>query len=149
MIIFIYFVFMFPIINLHIYTCSMDVRKQRKSVRSYCHDGSTSTSLRTTGNIWQKLTNKIILQKVTPTTANNNKHLNTTHFIEFSIHKKMWLNLFITNLQAKIMWAQLSEEQKQSYGEDYFENALRSLEKYTKAVIEYSKRYTIYNCVTV
>lgn len=34
------------------------------------------------------------------------------------------------------MWAQLSEEQKQSYGEDYFENALRSLEKYTKAVIE-------------
>lgn len=37
-------------------------------------------------------------------------------------------------LQAKIMWAQLSDEQKEAYGEDYFEQALRSLEKYTKVV---------------
>lgn len=48
-----------------------------------------------------------------------------------------WLiSSFFFVYQAKIMWAQLSEEQKQSYGEDYFENALRSLEKYTKAVIQ-------------
>lgn len=32
------------------------------------------------------------------------------------------------------MWKQLSEEQRHSYGEDYFEAALRSLEKYTEAV---------------
>lgn len=32
------------------------------------------------------------------------------------------------------MWSQLSEEQKKSYGEDYFERALRSLEKYTDKV---------------
>uniref|UniRef100_A0A336M7P3 CSON005882 protein n=1 Tax=Culicoides sonorensis TaxID=179676 RepID=A0A336M7P3_CULSO len=34
--------------------------------------------------------------------------------------------------QAKQMWKQLSEEQRHSYGEDYFEAALRSLEKYTE-----------------
>lgn len=32
------------------------------------------------------------------------------------------------------MWSQLSEEQKKSYGEDYFERALRSLEKYIDKV---------------
>lgn len=32
------------------------------------------------------------------------------------------------------MWNQLSAEQKQNYGEDYFERALRSLEKYTEKV---------------
>lgn len=32
------------------------------------------------------------------------------------------------------MWNQLSVEQKQNYGEDYFERALRSLEKYTEKV---------------
>lgn len=30
------------------------------------------------------------------------------------------------------MWRQLSDEQKKSYGEDYFETAMRSLEKYQK-----------------
>lgn len=33
------------------------------------------------------------------------------------------------------MWALLSDEQKQTYGEEYFEQALRSLEKYTNVVI--------------
>lgn len=33
------------------------------------------------------------------------------------------------------MWAQLSDEQKQTYGEEYFEAALRSLDKYTKTVM--------------
>lgn len=33
------------------------------------------------------------------------------------------------------MWSQLSAEQKLNYGEDYFERALRSLEKYTEKVI--------------
>lgn len=30
------------------------------------------------------------------------------------------------------MWSQLSAEQKNNYGEEYFERALRSLEKYTE-----------------
>lgn len=33
------------------------------------------------------------------------------------------------------MWALLSDEQKQTYGEEYFEQALRSLEKYTNVVM--------------
>lgn len=37
-------------------------------------------------------------------------------------------------LKAKIMWSTLSDEQKHTYGEEYFERSLRSLEKYTKAV---------------
>lgn len=42
------------------------------------------------------------------------------------------------------MWAQLTDEQRETYGEEYFEQALRSLEKYTKEVrvfiqIYYSK----------
>lgn len=32
------------------------------------------------------------------------------------------------------MWTNLDDEQRKSYGEEYFENALRSLEKYTKTV---------------
>lgn len=32
------------------------------------------------------------------------------------------------------MWSQLSAEQKTNYGEEYFERALRSLEKYTEKV---------------
>lgn len=32
------------------------------------------------------------------------------------------------------MWAQLSDEQKGTYGEEYFEKAIRSLEKYTTNV---------------
>lgn len=39
-------------------------------------------------------------------------------------------------LQARNMWSQLSAEQKLNYGEDYFERALRSLEKYTEKVID-------------
>lgn len=36
--------------------------------------------------------------------------------------------------KARNMWSQLSAEQKTNYGEDYFETALRSLEKYTEKV---------------
>lgn len=35
--------------------------------------------------------------------------------------------------QAKEMWHQLCQEQRTEYGEEYFETALRSLEKYTKS----------------
>ncbi|CAG9132733.1 unnamed protein product [Plutella xylostella] len=35
--------------------------------------------------------------------------------------------------QARDMWKRLSDEQKGAYGEDYFEQALRSLEKYTQS----------------
>lgn len=42
--------------------------------------------------------------------------------------------LFTYSQQAKIMWTQLSDEQKQTYGEEYFEAALASLDKYTKVV---------------
>jgi len=44
-----------------------------------------------------------------------------------------WLSDEAMIEQAKGMWKQLSEEQRHSYGEDYFEAALRSLEKYTQA----------------
>lgn len=37
--------------------------------------------------------------------------------------------------QARDMWKRLSDEQKGAYGEDYFEQALRSLEKYTKSAV--------------
>lgn len=37
--------------------------------------------------------------------------------------------------QARDMWKRLSDEQKGAYGEDYFEQALRSLEKYTKNAV--------------
>lgn len=37
--------------------------------------------------------------------------------------------------QARDMWGQMSQEQKQIYGEDYFERAVRSLEKYTKSPV--------------
>lgn len=39
-------------------------------------------------------------------------------------------------LQARNMWSQFSAEQKLNYGEDYFERALRSLEKYTEKVVD-------------
>ncbi|GLV31812.1 uncharacterized protein CBL_07572 [Carabus blaptoides fortunei] len=35
--------------------------------------------------------------------------------------------------QSKEMWHQLCQEQRQEYGEEYFETAIRSLEKYTKS----------------
>lgn len=43
------------------------------------------------------------------------------------------------------MWNQLSVEQKQNYGEDYFERALRSLEKYTEKVCTIFKLKQFYN----
>lgn len=46
--------------------------------------------------------------------------------------------------QARDMWKRLSDEQKGAYGEDYFENALRSLEKYTKSAVS-SKNVTTRN----
>ena len=41
------------------------------------------------------------------------------------------------------MWALMSHEQRQTYGEEYFEQAIRSLEKYTKTV---SKIIFFYSC---
>jgi len=43
-----------------------------------------------------------------------------------------WLSESSMLEQARNMWSQLSAEQKTNYGEEYFENALRSLEKYTE-----------------
>lgn len=37
-------------------------------------------------------------------------------------------------LQAKQMWNQLSSEQKKTYGEDYYEAAMTSVEKYSRQV---------------
>lgn len=39
------------------------------------------------------------------------------------------------------MWKRLSDEQKGAYGEDYFEQALRSLERYTKSAVSLFKFY--------
>lgn len=46
--------------------------------------------------------------------------------------------------QARDMWKRLSDEQKGAYGEDYFETALRSLEKYTKSAVS-TKNVTTLN----
>lgn len=43
-----------------------------------------------------------------------------------------WLSDDTILQQAKDMWKQLCQEQRTEYGEDYFEKAVRSLEKYTK-----------------
>ena len=48
--------------------------------------------------------------------------------------------------QAKQMWSEMGYDQKQEYGEEYFENALRSLEKFTKGVclkieFEFQKKF--------
>lgn len=48
--------------------------------------------------------------------------------------KKYLFKLVIHWKQARNMWSQLSAEQKTNYGEEYFERALRSLEKYTEKV---------------
>jgi len=43
-----------------------------------------------------------------------------------------WLNETELREQAKEMWAQLSPEQKLTYGEDYYEAAMSSVDKYSK-----------------
>lgn len=50
---------------------------------------------------------------------------------EFTVGNN-WLTDENVRQQAKDMWAHLGVEQKSEYGEDYFENAVRGLEKYTK-----------------
>lgn len=42
--------------------------------------------------------------------------------------------------EAREMWARLCKEQKREYGERYFETAVRSLEKYTKAQVSVRHR---------
>lgn len=46
-----------------------------------------------------------------------------------------WLSDEKIREQARDMWAQLCQEQRNAYGEDYFETAVRSLEKYTKSQV--------------
>lgn len=46
-----------------------------------------------------------------------------------------WLSDTALVEQARDMWRMLSDEQKGVYGEDYFEQSLRSLEKYTKGEV--------------
>ncbi|XP_068146423.1 D-beta-hydroxybutyrate dehydrogenase, mitochondrial [Drosophila tropicalis] len=43
-----------------------------------------------------------------------------------------WLNETELREQAKQMWNQLSSEQKKAYGEDYYEAAMTSVEKYSR-----------------
>ncbi|XP_064537847.1 D-beta-hydroxybutyrate dehydrogenase, mitochondrial [Drosophila montana] len=43
-----------------------------------------------------------------------------------------WLNETELREQAKQMWNQLSSEQKKTYGEDYYEAAMTSVEKYSR-----------------
>lgn len=45
-----------------------------------------------------------------------------------------WLDDKEMREQAREMWALLSEEQKEAYGEDYFEQAIRSLEPFCRGV---------------
>lgn len=46
-----------------------------------------------------------------------------------------WLNEEKLQEQARDMWKRLSDEQKRAYGEDYFEQAVRSLEKYAQNAV--------------
>lgn len=55
-----------------------------------------------------------------------------------------WLNEEKLLEQARDMWKRLSDEQKGAYGEDYFEQALRSLEKYTKSAVNIEFLQSIY-----
>uniref|UniRef100_A0A7G3AFF8 Putative d-beta-hydroxybutyrate dehydrogenase n=1 Tax=Lutzomyia longipalpis TaxID=7200 RepID=A0A7G3AFF8_LUTLO len=49
-----------------------------------------------------------------------------------------WLNDKLLMEQASQMWARLSDEQRKVYGKEYFENAIRSLEKYTKVTADFT-----------
>ncbi|KAI4457836.1 short-chain dehydrogenase/reductase family 9c [Holotrichia oblita] len=46
-----------------------------------------------------------------------------------------WLTDELLVEEAREMWGRLSKEQKREYGADYFETAIRSLEKYTKVQV--------------
>lgn len=46
-----------------------------------------------------------------------------------------WLSDEKIREQARDMWRQLHKEQRHAYGEDYFEAAIRSLEKFTKSPV--------------
>lgn len=70
-------------------------------------------------------------------------HVGTSKFVvTFDLINKLTIRVSHPNdclkkwffFQARNMWAQLSAEQKNNYGEEYFERALRSLEKYTEKV---------------
>lgn len=41
---------------------------------------------------------------------------------------------FYLELQAKLMWSQMTAEQKATYGEDYYEAAMSSAERYSNQV---------------
>ncbi|XP_037941536.1 D-beta-hydroxybutyrate dehydrogenase, mitochondrial-like [Teleopsis dalmanni] len=47
-----------------------------------------------------------------------------------------WLNETDLREQAKEMWSQLTAEQKKTYGEDYYEAAMSSVDKYSKEVAD-------------
>lgn len=48
-----------------------------------------------------------------------------------------WLNESELRQQAREMWEQLTEEQKKTYGEDYYEAAMTSMEKYHREVSDF------------
>lgn len=48
-----------------------------------------------------------------------------------------WLTEEGIREQAREMWEQLMEEQRLEYGEEHFEAAVRSLEKYTKSKVSW------------
>lgn len=59
---------------------------------------------------------------------------NIQFFLDYLFYSFFNESLLIYIQKARNMWSQLSAEQKSNYGEDYFETALRSLEKYTERV---------------
>lgn len=48
-----------------------------------------------------------------------------------------WLNETELRQGAKEMWEQLTEEQKKTYGEDYYEAAMTSMEKYSREIADF------------
>lgn len=55
-----------------------------------------------------------------------------------------WLSDDAIVEQARDMWSQLCQEQKNEYGDDYFETAIRSLEKYTRTGVSFTQLIGIY-----
>lgn len=55
-----------------------------------------------------------------------------------------WLTDESIHEQAKDMWRQMHKEQRNSYGEDYFETAVRSLERFTTPQVSMNQWQELY-----
>ena len=71
--------------------------------------------------------------------------------ISFLIAGKTWISDQDLLSQARQMWKSMSDETKAEYGEDYFEQAVRSLETYTKGEVSlhFFHYFNLYHCLNI